>query len=457
VTRGLTVAPCGGHCDVGNGSDAVGDGPAGAAECVTLGAGLTDFFGDGLDDGLAAAGAPRAAGDPAAATAGTWAAAISARPATAAASHHVRVRPATVAGNRLIRAGMATAAASRLIRAASVQQADPLNRETPLGYVMAAPPRSQREPYDIGHFSANGRAALSWVLVAALAAAGLLIGWCLRSVVFLVAVPVGRPLRHGCPHCGRRIVTSGGRLPIPCMADATAAPPTAGAAPAPPTAGAAPAPATAGAAPAPPTAGAAPAGGRRFRLAWPASGRCPACRARIGAPPLAFEIITAVMLGALAARVHPGLVLAAACWLAVCALALAWTDAAVQRLPDLLTAPAYAGTAVLLLLAAAASGHWGYLLRAFIGGLALGAAFLALAVISRSAIGLGDAKLAASLGTMLAWSGWPTLIGGTFAGFLLAAVYGLALLLTRRATLRQRIPFGPFMIAGAFLALLAAF
>ena len=72
--------------------------------------------------------------------------------------------------------------------------------------------------------------------------------------------------------------------------------------------------------------------------------------------------MTAVLLGALAARVPAGLqhtvagalVLAAACWLAVCAVPLIFTDLAVSRLPDPLTAAAYAGTAVLLLLAAAA-------------------------------------------------------------------------------------------------------
>jgi leader peptidase (prepilin peptidase) / N-methyltransferase len=169
-------------------------------------------------------------------------------------------------------------------------------------------------------------------------------------------------------------------------------------------------------------------------------------------PPLAVEVSTAVLLGLLAARVHPGLVLAAACWLAVCTIPLAWIDAAVQRLPDALTAPAYAGTTGLLL-AAASGGHWHSMLRAVIGGLALAAAYLALSIVSRSAIGLGDAKLAASLGTMLAWAGWSVLVAGTLAGFLLAAVYGLGLLALRRASWRQRIPFGPFMIAGAFLAL----
>jgi len=243
---------------------------------------------------------------------------------------------------------------------------------------------------------------VNWPLVAALAAAGLVIGWLLRIVVFRLAVPPGEPPRTDCSGCGYQVLAAGHPL-------------------------------------------------------WPASflpGRCPSCRARIGPPPPALELCTAILLGGLAARVHPGLVLAAACWLAVCAVALTWIDAAVQRLPDVLTALAYAGTAGLLLLAAATGGHWPDLLRALLGGLALAAAFLALAVISRAAIGLGDAKLSASLGTMLAWSGWPALAAGVFAGFLLAAFYGLGLLVSGRATRGQRIPFGPFMVAGTLLVLL---
>jgi leader peptidase (prepilin peptidase)/N-methyltransferase len=52
--------------------------------------------------------------------------------------------------------------------------------------------------------------------------------------------------------------------------------------------------------------------------------------------------------------------------------------------------------------------------------------------------------------------GWTSLLAGGFAGFLLAAVYGAALLVSGRATRKQQIPFGPFMIAGAFLVILAA-
>jgi leader peptidase (prepilin peptidase)/N-methyltransferase len=68
---------------------------------------------------------------------------------------------------------------------------------------------------------------------------------------------------------------------------------------------------------------------------------------------------------------------------------------------------------------------------------------------------MGDVKAAAGLGTMLAWRGWTALITGSLAGFLLAAVYGIALLVSGRATRKHQIPFGPFMIVGAFLNILA--
>jgi leader peptidase (prepilin peptidase)/N-methyltransferase len=42
-----------------------------------------------------------------------------------------------------------------------------------------------------------------------------------------------------------------------------------------------------------------------------------------------------------------------------------------------------------------------------------------------------------------------------FAGFLFAAVYGITQLVSGRATRNHQIPFGPFVIAGAFLVTLA--
>jgi leader peptidase (prepilin peptidase)/N-methyltransferase len=171
-------------------------------------------------------------------------------------------------------------------------------------------------------------------------------------------------------------------------------------------------------------------------------------------PALVAGAVTAILLGGLAARVHPALVLAAACWLAVCAVPLACADMAVQRLPDPLTGAAYAGT-VALLAAAAVSGPWSALLRAVAGGIALAGFYLLLMVISPSGMSLGDVKLAASLGTLLAWFSWRLLIGGGFAGLCLGALAAGALLASRRVSRKHLIPFGPFMIAGAVLAVIA--
>ena len=81
--------------------------------------------------------------------------------------------------------------------------------------------------------------------------------------------------------------------------------------------------------------------------------------------------------------------------------------------------------------------------------------YLALFISGPSGMGLGDVKLAVGVGTALGWLGWQALVAGTFLAFALAAVYGVALLISGRANRKHRILFGPFMIGGAFLVLLA--
>jgi leader peptidase (prepilin peptidase)/N-methyltransferase len=126
-----------------------------------------------------------------------------------------------------------------------------------------------------------------------------------------------------------------------------------------------------------------------------------------------------------------------------------------HRLPDKLTLPAYP-ILVALLGAAAAIGHnGGALLRALLGGLVLTAGYLLLAVLRPGPMGGGDVKLAGLVGPGLGWLGWPTLIFGAALAFVLSALVSLALLATRRISLRSVICFGPFML-GALLAIVAS-
>lgn len=69
-------------------------------------------------------------------------------------------------------------------------------------------------------------------------------------------------------------------------------------------------------------------------------------------------------------------------------------------------------------------------------------------------MGFGDVKLAVGAGAVLGWYGWPTVLLGAFAGFLLGALYGAALLVARRAYRKTAVPFGPFLLAGALAGLL---
>ncbi len=141
---------------------------------------------------------------------------------------------------------------------------------------------------------------------------------------------------------------------------------------------------------------------------------------------------------------------------AVAGVALGVVDGATHRLPDALTYPTTAVVSVLLAGAALADGTWDAALRALLGALCLGGGYLLLHLISPSGLGLGDVKLAVLLGLVGAWYGWSVLWAVAVLPFLVGGLTALALIVTRRATRRTAIAFGPAMLVGAALALTAA-
>ncbi len=91
------------------------------------------------------------------------------------------------------------------------------------------------------------------------------------------------------------------------------------------------------------------------------------------------------------------------------------------------------------------------LVSALIGG-AVGFAFLyAFFYVYPAGLGAGDVKLAGFIGLML---GWPTIIPGLFIGFALGAAVSIVLLIARRAGFKTYVPYAPFLVVGAYLALL---
>lgn len=161
------------------------------------------------------------------------------------------------------------------------------------------------------------------------------------------------------------------------------------------------------------------------------------------------------MLAALTAwRFGPAWELPAYLYFAAVTVPLAVIDLRTLRLPNVLTLSAYPIVAALLLLPALADGRWSSYTRAMLAGVIVLALFLVLHLVNPSGMGLGDVKLAGPMGAVLGWVSWQAVFVGVVVGFVLAAGVGLAMLAARRANRKSALPFGPFMLAGAWTAIL---
>lgn len=166
-------------------------------------------------------------------------------------------------------------------------------------------------------------------------------------------------------------------------------------------------------------------------------------------------VLAAVTCAAFAVRFGLSPVLPAYLYLALVAMPLAAIDVEQHRLPDVLTLPSYPISLALLGVAAPFVPSGGrHMIGALVGLAALGLVYLVLFLVNSSGIGFGDVKLAGVLGAYLGWLGADTWIVGAFLGVLFGGVYALALVVMRKATRKTQIPFGPFMLAGALVAVL---
>lgn len=198
---------------------------------------------------------------------------------------------------------------------------------------------------------------------------------------------------------------------------------------------------------------ACPACGTRIRardnvpmLSWLLlRGRCRDCGASIAARYPLVELTGGVLFAAMAVRFGLDAALPGFLLLAWALLVVALIDAATRRIPNAITYRLAPALLVLLGGAALLQGQPGVGLRALLGGLAAFAALLVLALISPGGLGMGDVKLAASLGVALGYLGWGHVVLGLFGGFLLGGVVSLVLLATRLRGRKDMLPFGPYL------------
>lgn len=165
---------------------------------------------------------------------------------------------------------------------------------------------------------------------------------------------------------------------------------------------------------------------------------------------------TGALAAAAAWRFGLGWELPAYTYFAAVSVPLAVIDLRTLRLPNVLTLSAYPIVAGLLLLPALLADGWDAYARALLAGAGVLALFVVLHLVNPSGMGLGDVKLAGPMGALLGWLSWQAAMVGVVIGFALVALVGIVMILARRADRKSSLPFGPFMLAGAWVAILAS-
>lgn len=175
-----------------------------------------------------------------------------------------------------------------------------------------------------------------------------------------------------------------------------------------------------------------------------------AIRRRPGRTPL-VAIVTAALFAGTPAVVGVDWTLPAYLWFVGVTVTLTLTDIDTKLIPNRILFPS-TGVGLLLLIVGGLA-ESGSVLRAIAGGALYFLLLFVLALIARGGFGFGDVKLAFLLGLFAAYQSWDTLIVAIFAAFLLGGVVSLVLVLTGIRGRKDAIPFGPYLVVGAYLAI----
>jgi leader peptidase (prepilin peptidase) / N-methyltransferase len=184
-------------------------------------------------------------------------------------------------------------------------------------------------------------------------------------------------------------------------------------------------------------------------------GKCRSCKAPINRWDLGAEVLSILLCGFVGWRVGVRWDLPAHLVVAAMGATVILVDARLHKIATRLVYPVAGVVAALLGLAVLADGSSGFVLwdlgRALICGFAAFAFIWILGLISPAGMGDGDARLVLSLGMLLGWHSFRIGYFGLLAGFLLGSVFGVMLMVIKRAGRKTQIAFGPYLVAGALL------
>ncbi|HUO77574.1 MAG TPA: prepilin peptidase [Thermodesulfovibrionales bacterium] len=182
-------------------------------------------------------------------------------------------------------------------------------------------------------------------------------------------------------------------------------------------------------------------------------GRCRYCKTRISLRYPLVEALNALMYVLVLWRFGFGWHMPVLFAFCSAMIVITFIDLDFQIIPDTITLP---GIPVGLITASlvlqdpfdrsSILGLGGAIIGLFTGGVL----FYVIAVLSKGGMGGGDIKMMAMVGSFM---GWKSVLLTTFAGSLLGSCVGIFLMVVKGKGRKTKVPFGPFLAAGALISL----
>ncbi len=178
-------------------------------------------------------------------------------------------------------------------------------------------------------------------------------------------------------------------------------------------------------------------------------GRCRSCGHKLSLQYPVVELATGIIFALLAGKIgfmDSTAVTSLSIWLlaSVFFILIAAIDFRLFIIPDALNIGiAFLGVGITIL----QRDYFNHALAAVIGAIFFGAIVLA---TRGQGMGGGDIKLAGAMGLLL---GLPDVIFAFMSAFIIGALWGVGLMILRKKTLKDAVPFGPFLVIGTFLSL----
>lgn len=180
-------------------------------------------------------------------------------------------------------------------------------------------------------------------------------------------------------------------------------------------------------------------------------GKCSACKARISLRYPLVELITAILFVVTIWHFGPGLQGLTALLLTAVLIALAGIDIDHQLLPDNMTVPLM-WVGIVISFWSIHSSLASSVAGAIAGYLILWSVYHLFRLLTgKEGMGYGDFKLLAALG---AWMGWQMLPLVVLLSSVVGAIVGLTLMAVGRLKKDKPMPFGPFIAAAGWIALI---